>query len=1315
MENTRVSKRPTLKGESPRSATSPSHASKPVPLAAPADPGQGADMNVDLRTLPIFPPERKNTTGMPDTLKTGVETLSGFSLDKVRVHYHSSHPARVRARAYTQGTDIHIGPGQEKYLPHEAWHVVQQMQGRVKPTTRTGATALNDDEALEQEADREGQRASSLSSLIVPPLRPSSEPETLPRLNQQTPEPSSAVQVPAQPVLQRMPFERIQAGRYYRVKIGARQRILYLKEKRSARLSGTGRAAFYFSYGEYSKDLAYIIEDEANILKEVAKPKTEEVSETENEESGNLSEETGEASEFSESSESESSESESSESEEDPEVNPRVLGVASWNVAHFSNQDIKETLKQLQDQLDTFSSVGKTWKLLFPAFKALLQAIKDDPLVEKSMKPPEKSYIDEPSSEDEAQPRKRKARDDENGDDEYREQPSKKKPRVSSDDEEVGASKKRKTSGKDKSAKEPPKKRQKRSSTRVSKAPERFSVSTKTSIEGVQDAQGHLKKLTNLITSYETEPEQFDINAFVDWMNKLSSFDWKKEYKKADSPEKRVLFAQKVKELRKIVADITKAKKAYANLLKLQEEEKLLSQLGKKVQKRLQPFLLDLAKVQNTLPKKKTFDNAARALHSPNIVKHIDEMFKKNKSWLDIMLLQEVNNPELLEKGKHRYAVRRGPHLMSGGDKPQNEYYPLLIRKGSGISVRAVYVVETNGKMKRVEHNQEYKWNKNPAKGEKATYRPIVVYDIVKENKEGLQRYWVGIVHTTPESDSSGVAEFNRRAIYKEIERGLKTLKEKAAEQKIPLIIGGDYYLSAEAVVKDLTEEQQEHSQKKGSEVKKDYDKSKEAVKKAIAKIDRELTGSGEAESGLEVSGKEQSAEKKKEKPSSKKTKGRKGRPKGLIRDNLTLASEKPVEEEETDPKRILLKKIRLVLNEASKDEQILRTIYKLTVAKQIKKLGLYLAQTVSGTNPKKDPLENWYYLQIADFFVHNEQLQSFTTGIMHPEGGILSVDTEDPEAPKNPEKDLRYSKYWQNFSDHFPVGAIYSLDKGDLSSHPAMIGSSSQKAKDLAKTSNINRFARLHLKQNDLTGVSDKDREKAALAYLKGWLPESETMDIEAETAEKEPETVEGHIKKIQAHEEERNIPPAKRLFVTLPGDFEPDLGTDDQSSSQHSQKPSPGGPGSKGGEDKQGKGPSGNQPKDPAGAQGKGPGSTSHQGSGSTTQQGSGATGEKSQKKDSGSMGGEGESKGAENAPQGSGSQTGQRAIQAGDLVLLEHVRREWTVVRVTGVKPDGKADVEVPNPAIRSTLSWSDIPVSQLPPAPADKQLGDKFPKQ
>ena len=96
---------------------------------------------------------------MPDNLKVGIESLSGFSMDNVRVHYNSSKPATVQAFAYTQGTDIHVAPGQEKYLPHEAWHVAQQMAGRVSPTTNINGMPVNDNAALEHEADVMGEKA----------------------------------------------------------------------------------------------------------------------------------------------------------------------------------------------------------------------------------------------------------------------------------------------------------------------------------------------------------------------------------------------------------------------------------------------------------------------------------------------------------------------------------------------------------------------------------------------------------------------------------------------------------------------------------------------------------------------------------------------------------------------------------------------------------------------------------------------------------------------------------------------------------------------------------------------------------------------------------------------------------------------------------------------------------------------------------------------------------------------------------------------------------------------------------------------------
>lgn len=102
---------------------------------------------------------KKNNTGLPDHLKTGIENLSGISMDAVRVHYNSYKPAKLQALAYTKGTDIYVASGQEKHLPHEAWHVVQQQQGRVRPTTQINGVHINDNASLEHEADVMGNKA----------------------------------------------------------------------------------------------------------------------------------------------------------------------------------------------------------------------------------------------------------------------------------------------------------------------------------------------------------------------------------------------------------------------------------------------------------------------------------------------------------------------------------------------------------------------------------------------------------------------------------------------------------------------------------------------------------------------------------------------------------------------------------------------------------------------------------------------------------------------------------------------------------------------------------------------------------------------------------------------------------------------------------------------------------------------------------------------------------------------------------------------------------------------------------------------------
>lgn len=108
----------------------------------------------------------ENKTGLPDKVKSGVEQLSGLSLSDVNVHYNSAKPAQLQAHAYAQGTDIHVAPGQEKHLPHEAWHVVQQKQGRVQATKQLKGlgVAVNDNAGLEREADTMGAKAVQIAA-----------------------------------------------------------------------------------------------------------------------------------------------------------------------------------------------------------------------------------------------------------------------------------------------------------------------------------------------------------------------------------------------------------------------------------------------------------------------------------------------------------------------------------------------------------------------------------------------------------------------------------------------------------------------------------------------------------------------------------------------------------------------------------------------------------------------------------------------------------------------------------------------------------------------------------------------------------------------------------------------------------------------------------------------------------------------------------------------------------------------------------------------------------------------------------------------
>lgn len=116
-----------------------------------------------------------NQFGLPAQLKAAIESLSGLSMDHVNVHYQSTRPAQLSAHAFAQGENIYLAPGQDHHLPHEAWHVVQQAQGRVKPTLQMKAgVPVNDDKGLETEADLMGKRA---VQMVGPGRKPNTGPD----------------------------------------------------------------------------------------------------------------------------------------------------------------------------------------------------------------------------------------------------------------------------------------------------------------------------------------------------------------------------------------------------------------------------------------------------------------------------------------------------------------------------------------------------------------------------------------------------------------------------------------------------------------------------------------------------------------------------------------------------------------------------------------------------------------------------------------------------------------------------------------------------------------------------------------------------------------------------------------------------------------------------------------------------------------------------------------------------------------------------------------------------------------------------------
>ncbi|XXX71790.1 DUF4157 domain-containing protein [Sorangium sp. So ce134] len=183
-----------------RNATRTSRARPPAPppvqrrtmtsARPPAEPARtalerafGAELFAGAATGPSVgggsgPDRAVNSTGIPSPVKAKMEAAFGTDFSGVRVHPRSSRATALGALAYTQGSEIHVAPGQwapetrqgQELLGHELAHVVQQRAGRVQATAQYKGIALNDAPALEAEADAMGTRAAQ--GLSASPSRP---------------------------------------------------------------------------------------------------------------------------------------------------------------------------------------------------------------------------------------------------------------------------------------------------------------------------------------------------------------------------------------------------------------------------------------------------------------------------------------------------------------------------------------------------------------------------------------------------------------------------------------------------------------------------------------------------------------------------------------------------------------------------------------------------------------------------------------------------------------------------------------------------------------------------------------------------------------------------------------------------------------------------------------------------------------------------------------------------------------------------------------------------------------------------------------
>jgi Domain of unknown function (DUF4157) len=110
------------------------------------------------------PQRRSPANGIPDSVRSKMEAVFKIDVSAVKIVENSSAAKEAGALAFAAGDTLHFAPGQfnpnspqgQQLLGHELAHLVQQKQGRVQATGEMNGMAVNNDKALEAEADAMG-------------------------------------------------------------------------------------------------------------------------------------------------------------------------------------------------------------------------------------------------------------------------------------------------------------------------------------------------------------------------------------------------------------------------------------------------------------------------------------------------------------------------------------------------------------------------------------------------------------------------------------------------------------------------------------------------------------------------------------------------------------------------------------------------------------------------------------------------------------------------------------------------------------------------------------------------------------------------------------------------------------------------------------------------------------------------------------------------------------------------------------------------------------------------------------------------------